>query len=140
MSIIAVLAPLFVEVALTFALLFWLGTLRARLVRSGAVKPRDVALGEPNWPPQVIRIGNAYRDQLELPILFYLVLVLAAFSGRASVTLVVLAWVFVATRFLHALIHVTTNNLARRFALFLGGAAILALMWLLVLGQLILAP
>ena len=140
MSITAVLAPVFVEVALTFALLFWLGTLRVRLVRSGSVKPRDVALGEPNWPPQVIQIANAYRSQLELPVLFYLVLVLAAFSGRASVALMVLAWLFVAARLLHALIHVTTNNLARRFALFLAGAVILAVMWLLFLGQLILAP
>jgi hypothetical protein len=140
MSITAVLAPVFVEVALTFALLFWLGTLRVRLVRSGAVKPRDVALGEPNWPPQVLQIANAYRSQLELPVLFYLVLVLAAFSGRASVALMVLAWLFVAARLLHALVHVTTNNLARRFALFLAGAVILAVMWLLFLGQLILAP
>ena len=48
-------------------------------------------------------------------------------------TLVVLSWLFVASRLLHALVHVTTNEMRRRFFLFLAGALILVLMWLLYL-------
>ena len=46
MSISAILAPLFVQVALTFVLLFWMGRSRVALLRSGEVKVRDIALGE----------------------------------------------------------------------------------------------
>lgn len=125
-----VLAPVFAQVALTFALLFWMGRLRVAAVRKGDVRPGEVVLGQANWPPRVTQIGNAFRNQLELPILFYLVSLLSLFTARASLALVVLAWLFVATRLLHALIHVTTNNLARRFFTYLAGALILLLMWI----------
>src|SRR5262249_24924211 len=44
MSIQAVLLPLFVQVALTFVLLFWTGYLRSNLLKTAAVKPQDIAL------------------------------------------------------------------------------------------------
>ena len=140
MSLTTVLAPVFVQVALTFALLLRLGTIRVRAVRAGAVQSRDVALGQPNWSPQVMQVGNAYRNQMELPVLFYLVMVLALFSAHATAGLLALAWLFVASRLLHALVHVTTNNLQRRFFLFLAGALILIAMWGLFLFELLSAP
>lgn len=130
MGAAAVLAPVFVQVTLTLGLLFWMGRLRVGAVRSGAVRMGDIALGQQNWPQQATQVGNSYRSQFELPVLFYLVSVLALFTARASVLLVVLAWLFVVSRLLHALIHVTTNNVPRRFFLFLAGAAILTLMWI----------
>ena len=140
MSLSTVLAPVFVQVALTFALLTWLGALRVRSVRAGAVQARDVALGQPNWPPRVTQIANAYRSQLELPVLFYLVIVLALFSAHATVGLVVLSWLFVASRLLHALIHVTTNNLQRRFFTYLAGLIVLIALWLLFLVEVLVSP
>lgn len=140
MSLSTVLAPVFVQVALTFALLIWLGTLRIRSVRAGAVQARDVALGQSNWPPRVTQIGNAFRNQLELPVLFYLVIVLALFSAHATVGLVVLSWLFVGCRLLHALVHVTTNNLQRRFFTYLAGLIVLIALWLLLLGEVLVSP
>jgi len=46
MSIAAVLAPVFVQMAMTFVLLFWMGGLRGRALAGGAVRPADIALGE----------------------------------------------------------------------------------------------
>jgi hypothetical protein len=126
-----ILAPLFVQVALTLALMFWSGVVRVAAVRSRVVHMRDIALREPNWPKQIAQITNAYQNQLELPVLFYVVTILALFTGRPTITLVVLGWAFVATRLLHALVHVTTNNVARRFFLFATGAMILLAMWVL---------
>lgn len=131
-----VLAPVFAQVLLTFVLLFWMGKLRVAAVRSGEVHPRDVVLGQQSWPPRATQVGNAFRNQLELPVLFYLVSLLALFTAHASTVLVVLAWLFVATRYLHALIHVTTNNLARRFFIYLAGALILLVMWIVFFAQL----
>ena len=58
MSLQAVLLPLFVEVILTFVLMLWMAALRGG-VCSGAAKPADVALREPNWPA-----ARASRERL----------------------------------------------------------------------------
>jgi len=125
-----VLAPVFVQVALSLVLFLWMGRLRFADVRSGAVRPADVALGQPNWSTRTMQVTNAFRNQFELPVLFYLVTVLSLFTARAGSTLVVLAWTFVGTRLLHALIHVTTNNFRRRGILFAAGGLVLIAMWI----------
>ncbi len=132
-----VLAPVFVQALLTFALLAWMGYLRVMAVRRGIVHPRDVALGQANWPPFIMQVSNAYKNQLELPVLFYAVIALMQVTATVSTTLIVLAWIFVAFRLAHALIHVTTNRMSRRFFLFLGGAGILLLMWIVFAGEIL---
>jgi len=119
------------QVALTFGLLLWAAWLRRQDIQSGAVKPAEITLRQPVWPVKTQQVLNAYQNQLEIPILFYLVSMLSLFTARASMTLVVLAWIFVFLRFLHALIHVTTNNFMRRGALFGLGVFVLILMWLI---------
>lgn len=126
----ALLAPVFIQILLTFGLLLWAGYVRVNAVRSKLVHPRDVALRQLNWPPQALKLTNAYQNQLELPVLFYIVVILAL-TQLATIpsVFVILAWIFVALRLVHALIHVTTNDLTRRFFSFLAGGAVLLLMW-----------
>jgi len=129
MSIQAVLLPLFVEVALTFVLLFWMARLNVAAVRSGTVRSQDIALREPNWPARNRQIQNTYHNQLELPTLFYVLTILSIVLRHADLLFVLLAWVFVALRCLQAFVHVTDNDVPRRGALFLAGALVLAVMW-----------
>jgi len=131
MSLQAVLLPLFVEVILTFALLFWLAPLRGRDFSSGAVKPEDIALREPNWPIRTTQVANSFSNQFELPVLFYVLTILAYVTHHAGVVFVVLAWVFVVFRLLHAYVHVTSNIVRLRGGLFGGSAVVLAIMWLI---------
>jgi hypothetical protein len=138
MSIQAILMPLFVQVALTFVLLFWMGFLRTRALRTGAVKPEQIALREPNWPLRVTQIGNAYHNQLELPVLFYVVMLLAMVTKTLDVVIYVLAWMFVLARVAHAYIHVTSNRLDRRGGIFGIGAIALLLMWVIVVARILL--
>jgi hypothetical protein len=135
MSILWVLLPVFVEVALTFALLFWNGIVRTSAVRKREVHIRDIALRQPNWPKGVTQIGNAYESQFELPVLFYLLVVLAIFTGKASLVFILLAWLFVAMRVVHAAVLVTHNHVPTRFRWFLAGATVLLVMWLLFAAQ-----
>ncbi len=51
MSIATILLPLFVEVALTFGLLFWMFFSRAGALKRRDVRIADIALGESKWPP-----------------------------------------------------------------------------------------
>jgi hypothetical protein len=138
MSIQAVLLPLFVQVGLTFALGFWLAGWRMSTIRSGEVRPRDIALREPNWPRPVLQIGNSYQNQFEIPVLFYLLTALAIIAKQADLLFVALAWVFVLSRVAHAYVHVTTNRLSRRGALFGVGVMVLAIMWLIFIIRILL--
>jgi hypothetical protein len=138
MSIEAILMPMFAQVALTFVLLFWMGFLRLQALRSGAVKAEQIALREPHWPLRVVQIGNAFHNQLELPVLFYVVALLALITETLDVTLYVLSWMFVLARYLHAYIHVTSNRLDRRTGVFGVGAIALLLMWVIVIARILL--
>lgn len=131
MSIQAVLLPLFVLVLLTFVLLVWTARLRVAAVRRGEVHPRDIALREPNWGKRETQIANAYHNQLELPVLFYVLTILAWITKQADLLFVVLAWVFVVLRLLHVAIHITSNLLSHRFFAFAGSVLVLALMWVI---------
>lgn len=131
MSIQMVLLPLFVQVALTFVLWIWMAYYRVTLVRSGQVNPRDVALRQPNWPPRVLQVINAAHNQLEIPILFYVLTILAMFTHKDDLLFVVLAWIFVLSRLGHAYIHVTSNRVSVRGPVFGLGLAVLIIMWII---------
>jgi hypothetical protein len=97
-----------------------------------------VALGEPNWPKQETQIANAYHNQLQLPVLFYVLTILAIVTRHADLLFVLLAWIFVVLRLVHAYIHVTNNRLGQRFAPFAAGAVVLAVMWLIFILRILL--
>jgi len=130
MSIQAVLLPVFVQVALTFALMFWMGSVRVAAVSRGQVKIRDIALGQSAWPERPTQIANCYHNQLQLPVLFYVLVVLALITRKADLVFVVLSWAFVLLRLAHAYIHVTSNHVPTRFRWYLAGAAVLLVMWI----------
>jgi hypothetical protein len=129
MTVRDVLLPLFVEVILTFWLLFWAAALRTRAIASGSTKTRDIALREPNWPAPVKQVANAFHNQLELPMLFYVLTILAWDTHHAGTVFVALAWLFVILRVIQAVIHVTDNHVRRRGLAFILGAIVLAIMW-----------
>ena len=139
MSIQMILAPLFVEVLLTFVLLYWTAGMRVGAVRRGEVHPRDIALREQNWPKRSTQIANAYHNQLELPVLFYVLTILAIITRHADLLFVLLAWVFVVLRVAHATVHVTSNRVTRRFSMFASAALVLTLMWIIFIVRIMLA-
>src|SRR5215471_8720010 len=114
MSVQMVLLPVLVQVGLTFALLLWLVGARRSTLVSGETKIRDVALGEPNWPNRATQIGNCYRNQFELPLLFYALIALALPLRHADLFIVLMSWVFVVTRLVHAGVFVTSNDFGKR--------------------------
>lgn len=130
MSIQAVLAPLFVQVALTFALLIAMATQRGFALTSKQVHYREIALRQPNWPPRVTQIANAFHNQLEVPMLFYVLTILVLFTRQADTFFVLMAWVFVALRAAQVYVHVTSNYVPYRGMLFGAGALVLLAMWL----------
>jgi len=130
MTIQMVLLPVFVQVGLTFALLLWMVGARRNALVGGETKIRDIALGEPNWPVRATQVGNCYRNQFETPVLFYVLIALALPLRHADLIIVMLSWVFVITRFVHARIFVSSNDLGQRSMAWFAGVLVLFAMWL----------
>ena len=96
------------------------------------------ALRQPNWPPHVLQIVNAAHNQLELPLLFYVLTILSIMTRHADILFVVLSWIFVLSRLGHAYIHVTSNRVPRRGAIFGIGLLVLMIMWLIFIVRILL--
>jgi hypothetical protein len=125
-----VLLPVFVLVGLAFALLLWMAGARRQALVDGEAKVRDVVLGQPNWPTRATQIGNSFSNQFELPVLFYILIALALPLRHADRVIVLLSWVFVVTRFAHAGIFVTSNDLKQRSLAWFAGVLVLFAMWI----------
>jgi hypothetical protein len=130
MSVSMVLLPVFVLVGLIFALLLGMAGARRQALLGGDTKIRDIALGQPNWPARATQIGDCFRNQFELPVLFYILIALALPLRHADLVIVLLSWVFVVTRLVHAGIFVTSNDFGQRSSAWLAGALVLFAMWL----------
>ena len=131
MTIPMILAPLFVLVLMTFVIGFLLAGTRAPPLTRGEVRPEDVSLRQPNWPKRSLQVGYSFQNQFELPVLFYVLTILAMYTKHADILFVVMAWIFVLSRLAHAYVHVTSNDLRFRGAFFGVGALVLAIMWLI---------
>jgi hypothetical protein len=139
MTIQMVLLPVFVQVALTIVLLVWTARSRTASVKRGETKMRDIALGQPNWPDGATKVANSYNSQFQLPLLFYVAVILAWITRTADVVFVVLEWLFVLLRLGHCYVHTTTNYVPRRFQVFAAGLLVLAIMWIYFAAKILLA-
>ena len=139
MNLHDILLPVFVQVGLTFALLFMMGGRRLAALRGGSVRVPDIALGQRAWPAGVQATSNAYSNQL-VPVLFFALVPLAIITRKADLIFVVLSWVFVVSRIVHAVIFITTNDVRQRFLAFLVGALALLIMWVMFALRILLVP
>jgi hypothetical protein len=139
MTIQMVLLPVFVQVALTFALLIWMARARTSSVSRGETRIRDIALRQPAWPAQATQISNCYDSQFQLPLLFYVLVILAWVTRQADLVFVVTAWIFVLARLAHAYVHTTSNHVPTRFWVFAVGMLVLLLMWIIFATRILIA-
>ncbi len=130
MSVQMVLLPVFVLVGLTFVLLLWMAGARRQALVGGGTRIKDIALGQSNWPVRATQIGNCFKNQFELPLLFYILIALALPLRHADLVIVLMSWVFVVTRFVHAGIFVTSNDLNQRSLAWFAGVLVLFAMWI----------
>jgi hypothetical protein len=130
-SVSSLLLPVFVQVGLTFFMMMWMGVLRREALNSGAVSPSDIALREPKWPRKALQVANNFQNQLELPMLFYVLVAFILITSTNSFVFVILAWVFVLSRLAHAYIHTGSNEVHPRSLAIGVGAIALIVMWVI---------
>lgn len=127
------LFPMVAMVLLTFAAGIYMLSTRIRAVRQGAVKMSYWRVQRGGEPPEaVLKAGRHYSNLFEMPVLFYAACVTALALGLEGRGLLALAWVFVAARVVHTLIHLGYNNVNHRLAAFMLANLALLGMWALV--------
>jgi hypothetical protein len=117
------------HVALVFSLYLLLSMRRMRAVRQGQARPEQFRENREE-PTESLVVKNAIANQFELPVLFYAVSILLYLVDADNPVTVAGGWLFVALRYAHAYVHVTSNRLRYRRPLFIAGFAVLGLLWL----------
>lgn len=128
------------QVLMTIGLVFWLGFERVPRVARGEIQVADIAVDRTAYPLKARLLSNSFDNQFQLPVLFFVGAILLLLTHAADWFSTVLAFVFVASRYLHAAIHVTTNRVYRRFAVYTAGLAVLALFWLWLVLRILMLP
>lgn len=122
--------PVFAMVVLV--LLVWLRLYQTRIgeMKRRRIHPQSVASNvEMNARLEDTRAADNFRNLFELPTIFYAGCLLALVTRQESTALLVLAWAFVALRYLHSFIHCTYNKVMQRFQVYVLGGACLFAFW-----------
>jgi hypothetical protein len=127
----SIFVPFFATMALTFVVWLYMYARRIPFVRrakltDSQLAPREFARLS---PPAVANPSDNLRNLFEIPTLFYAVVLYLFATGRVDEFYLAAAWVFVAFRALHSLVHCTVNIVVLRFWLY---AASTAALWLIV--------
>lgn len=132
-----VLYPAFAMALLTFAVAVWLLRCRIKAVKAGLTPAYFKLNHGARLPDYVVQATQHYDNLFEMPVLFYVVVVLTYVTQRADWALVLLAWAYVGARIAHAGIHLTHNKLRPRMRVFLLSYGLLVLMWVWLLVKLL---
>lgn len=122
-----ILYPVFALVLLTFLMAFWMAKERFASVKRGEIKFEPGV--RPTFRNRAGQVSNAYHNLLEMPLLFYAVVAFAMLTKGDDGLMIILAWIYVAFRFVQALVHATYNKIVHRFSAFVGSLFVLAIMW-----------
>lgn len=125
-----ILLPAFAMVALTIAVWIRLFVERVSEMRRERIHPQAVANSS-----QVAallkdkRAADNFRNLFELPVLFYMALVVAFLTQQVNALTLGLAWAFVVLRVLHSVIQCSYNKVMHRFQIYLFGGLMLWTLW-----------
>lgn len=122
--------PMGAMALLTFTVLGQIPVRRFRAVFRKQLSPDDFRLGESDRVSELVAIPNrAMMNLLELPMLFYIIGLMAYVAGGVTQVLVLMAWVYVGLRVVHTVIHMSYNNVVHRLIPFALSNVVLISMW-----------
>jgi len=130
--------PALAMIALTIAVWLRMFFTRVGEMKRERIQMQDVALSAQAASRfSDTRAADNFRNLFELPVLFYLAVVVAVLTGQVTMVTVTLAWAFVVLRIVHSTIHCGYNRVSHRFrAYFAAGVALWSLWIVLAIGLL----
>ena len=125
------LIPLLAQVALTFIVMLVMylrriAEMKTKRVHPQRTKTRSSAHG-------VLTDSESAADNLsnlfESPVLFYTAILVTLMLMVQDPVVVTLAWIYVASRYIHSFIHITYNRVMHRFSVFIFSSFTLLAIW-----------
>ena len=113
-----ILWPILAQVILTLGLFIRLGQVKDQARAANEVDLGVTALDNDAWPDYVRQVANCMRNQFQVPVLFYVLLFMLFVLDAVETVAIVLAWLFIASRLVHAFIHTGTNHVPHRTRVF----------------------
>jgi hypothetical protein len=133
MNQFALVYPMLALVLLTGLVLIILFRSRVRSVREGKVKASYFKIFQGGVEPEyAAKPARHFTNLLETPTLFYAACLAAMVTHSAGPIIQALAWVYVAVRVVHAVVHLGSNKLRPRIAAYFCGWLVLLTMWIVV--------
>lgn len=133
-----IILPVAVQVALTFAILLIMGMRRQTSIREQGKTYQDMSHpAETEWSVSAQVSARSFRNQFELPVLFYVVCAFILMTRTLDMTQFVLAWIFVLSRYVQAFEHLTRNRIEIRGGAYLVGFFVLVIMWVLLVAAVV---
>jgi hypothetical protein len=134
MSELSLIYPMLALVLLTFGVLIALFRSRVRMVREGLapVSYFRTFQGSVVEPEFTVKPQRHFANLFEAPTLFYAACLAAMVTGITGTVVVVLAWTYVAMRYLHAYIHLGGNRVRYRMRAYFASWLCLLAMWITV--------
>jgi len=126
------LLPLLAQVLLTFIVLITMYIERIREMKTRRIDPEHMKVRS-DWQGKLRgseASANNFINLFESPVLFYVAILLALILMLQDRILVVLAWSYVMSRYLHSFIHITYNLVMHRFTVFMFSCFVLLAMWM----------
>lgn len=125
-----ILLPALAMVLLTFVVWMRMFFVRIGEMQRERIHPQAVATSAMAAARFIdTRAADNFRNLFELPVLFYLALVVASLTAQVNAAILVLAWTFVALRVTHSWIQCSYNKVMHRFYAYFIGALVLWALW-----------
>jgi hypothetical protein len=135
-----ILLPALALVLLTALVWSWMYYTRIREIR--ARKIRIQTLADTSRARELLKRVAGPSENLanlfEMPVLFYVAVIVLYMTGLTNRLYLVLAWIFVALRYVHSLIHVSYNRVTHRFTAHVASTLVLWVIWALIAAELFL--
>jgi hypothetical protein len=125
------LLPLLAQVALTFIVMVSMYRTRVAEMKSKQIHPQQISTRSKSKAllTDSARAADNYSNLFEVPVLFYIAILLTLILMVQDTILVILAWTFVCSRYVHSFIHVTYNRVMHRFTVFIASSFMLLAYW-----------
>jgi hypothetical protein len=120
-----ILLPVLVQVLLTMVVYVLLNVAKAAALRRGEVDLARRGLHDDAWPDSVTKINNNIRNQFEVPVLFYVLSFMLLALNAVTMPALAAAWLFSASRIVHACVHIGPNHVPTRRKVFVFGCVML---------------
>ena len=126
----SILFPVLALVLLTIVVGIVMYRQRVAEMRARRIHPQAVASAA-HMMARLERTGAAdnFRNLFETPVLFYAAALVIYAAQLTSAKYVALAWLYVALRLVHSVIHTTYNKVMHRLPAFMASFVVLAAIW-----------